>query len=99
MTYEIALVTILAAVLAGTSWNGLAIWQKWRQGDNAKVDWKRVRKNVIIGAVLGIIAYGLQVSAGDTTVVIDSIESLVIAVIGFFPLVVIADKIFTKKNK
>jgi len=97
MTYEVAFVTIAAFVLAGISWNTLGIWQKWRNGaSDASIDWIRVRKNVIIGIVLGIIAYGVKVSSGEPGVVVASVDDFVGTVITAFPLVVIADKIFNK---
>ena len=102
MTYEIALVTIGAFVLAGVSWNTLGIWQKWRDNKDATVNWDRVRKNVVIGAVLGIIGYGVQVGAAapDATVkAISSVPEFVGLVLAAFPLIVVADKIFNKKRK
>jgi len=100
MTYEIvALTTIAAAIVAGISWNTLGIWTKWREDEDSSIEWSRVKKNVIIGAIIGIIAYGIQIQAGDPSVVIASINAFVIAVVGFFPLVVVADKIFNKKSE
>ena len=102
MTNEVALVTIAAFALAGVSWNTLGIWQKWRNADNAKIDWKRVRKNVIIGVVLGVIAYGVKISAidaSDTPVLVASVNDFILTIIAAFPLVVVADKIFNKKQK
>ena len=100
MTYEIALVTICAFILAGVSWNTLGIWQKWRNADkDSKIDFERVRKNVNIGAILGIIAYGVQVGAAteDTvTQLVSSIPEFVGLIVAAFPLIVIADKIFNK---
>lgn len=102
MTYEIALVTIGAFILAGISWNTLGIWQKWRNADkDSKIDFQRVRKNVIIGAVLGIIAYGVQVGAATEDAVIqlvNTIPEFVGLVLAAFPLIVVADKIFNKKK-
>ena len=100
MTIEIvALTTIAAAIIAGISWNTLGIWTKWREDEDSAIEWSRVRKNVIIGAIIGAIAYGVQIQAGDSAVVIASINGFVMAVIGFFPLVVVADKIFAKKSE
>ena len=99
MTYEIiALTTIAAAILAGISWNTLGIWTKWREDQDSTIEWSRVKKNVIIGAIIGAIAYGIQIQAGDPEVAIGSINGFVMAVVGFFPLIVVADKIFNKKS-
>ena len=104
MTYEIiALTTIVAFVLAGVSWNTLGIWQKWRGGVSSKVDWDRVKKNVIIGIVLGVIAYGIKVSqtgdGSDVPIVLASIDDFVLTITAAFPLVILADKIFNRKKK
>lgn len=102
MTYEIALVTIAAFVLAGVSWNTLGIWQKWRDAaSDSKIDLVRVRKNVIIGAVLGIIAYGVQVGTAvpDAAVqLVNTIPEFAGMVMAAFPLIVVADKIFNRKK-
>ena len=77
-------------------------WQKWRNADNSKIDWKRVRKNVIIGIVLGIIAYGVKISVGDasdTGIIVVSVNDFMTTIIAAFPLVVVADKIFNRKTK
>jgi len=93
----IAFVTICAAVLAGISWNTLGIWQVYRDSGIKAVDWLKVRKNVIIGTVLGIIGYGVALSGNIGLVEITSLDSFIAVVIAFFPLIVIADKIFTRK--
>lgn len=98
MTYEIALYTVLAAVVAGISWNTLGVWQKWRNSEDSEIDWDRVKKNVIIGAILGIIAYSVQISGGIEASIALTIEGFIIAVVGFFPLIVVADKIFNRKK-
>ena len=99
MTYEIALITIGAAILAGVAWNTLGIWQRWREGaDDSSPDWSKVKKNVIIGTILGVIAYGVAVSQGSSLPIIVDVNTFALAVIAFFPLVVVADKIFTRKR-
>lgn len=101
MTYEIALTTIAAFILAGISWNTLGVWQKWRNGDDASIQWDRVKKNVIIGAVLGIIGYGVLASTQSPDTVargISTIPDFAIAVVAAFPLIVVADKIFNRKK-
>ena len=101
MTYELELALIAsigAAVLAGISWNTLGIWQKYRDDAKAKVDWAKVQKNVLIGAVLGIIAFAVSLSDAGTAIAITGVESFIGATIAFFPLIIIAEKIFTKKK-
>ena len=99
MTFEIAiaLATIGAAVLAGISWNTLGIWQVYRVQGLSAVDWLKVRKNVIIGAILGIIGYGASLSDVLPLPVIVDLNTFVLAVIAFFPAIVIAERIFTRK--
>lgn len=98
MTYEIALVIIAAYIIAGISWNTLGIWQKWRSGDTVKIDLNKVKKNVIIGAVLGVIAYGVQISAAVTITAVTGVDSFIAVVIAAFPLIVVADRIFSKSK-
>jgi len=96
---ELALIaSIGAAVLAGISWNTLGIWQKYRADEKAKVDWGKVQKNVVIGAVLGIIAFGVGLTDVLPIPIITGLGSFIGATIAFFPLIVIAEKIFTKKG-
>jgi len=100
MSFEIAvaLATLGAAVLAGISWNTLGIWQVYRDRGFVAVDWLKVRKNVVIGTILGVIGYGASLSDAVAIPMIWNLESFVIAVIAFFPLIVVAEKIFTKKQ-
>jgi len=100
MTFEIAiaLATIGAAVLAGISWNTIGIWQVYRDGGLAAVDWLKVRKNVIIGIILGVIGYGVSLTGSIPIPAIVDLNSFILAVIAFFPLVVVAERIFTKKR-
>jgi len=99
MTFEIAiaLATLGAAVLAGISWNTLGIWQVYRDKGLVAVDWLKVRKNVIIGVILGVIGYGASLSEAIQIPGITDLNSFILAVIAFFPLIVVAEKIFTKK--
>jgi len=101
MSFEIAiaLATLGSAVLAGISWNTLGIWQVYRDKGLLAVDWLKVRKNVIIGIILGVIGYGVSLTDALAIPVIWNFESFILAVVAFFPLVVIAEKIFTNKSK
>jgi len=96
--FGIALATIGAAVLAGISWNTLGIWQVYRDKGLAAVDWLKVRKNVIIGVILGIIGYGASLSGAIDIPGITDFNTFILAVIAFFPLIVVAERIFTKKR-
>jgi len=100
MSFEIAiaLATVGAAVLAGIAWNTLGIWQVYRERGIAAVDWLKVRKNVIIGVILGIIGYGASLADAIQIPVIWNFESFILGVIAFFPLIIVAEKIFTKKT-
>ena len=93
----IALATIGAAVLAGISWNTLGIWQVYRDKGFQAVDWLKVRKNVIIGMVLGIIGYGASLSGTIALPVISDLNTFILAVIAFFPAIIVAERIFTRK--
>ena len=94
----IALATIGSAVLAGISWNTIGIWQTYRDQGLKAVDWAKVQKNVIIGVILGVIAYGASLSGSVAVPAIVDFNSFILAVIAFFPLVVVAEKIFTRKR-
>lgn len=99
MVYE-ALGLIGAAVFAGVGYNTLGIWKQYRQGGEAAVDLAKVKRNVIIGAVLGAIGYGLSLSEGVNIPSVTSIETFGAAVVAFFPLIVIAEGVFANhENK
>lgn len=101
MSFEIAiaLATLGSAVLAGISWNTLGIWQVYRDKGFVAVDWLKVRKNVVIGIILGVIGYGVSLTDTVAIPVIWNFDSFILAVIAFFPLVIIAEKIFATKAK
>ena len=100
MSFEIAiaLATIGAAVLAGISWNTLGIWQVYRDKGFDAVDWLKVRKNVIIGVILGVIGYGASLSGAIEIPAVSDFNSFILTVIAFFPLIVVAERIFTNKK-
>ena len=100
MSFEIliALTTLGAAVLAAISWNTIGIWQVYRAGGIAAIDKLKVRKNVIIGIILGVIAYGASLTGSIVIPTIVDFNSFILAVIAFFPLVVVAERIFTRKR-
>jgi len=94
MVYE-AIALIGAAVTAGISYNTLGIWKRYREGGDAAIDWAKVKKNVIIGSVLGVIGWGVSLTKQLPIPEVASVDSFALAVIGFFPLIVVADAIFT----
>jgi len=96
--FAVALATIGAAILAGVAWNTLGIWQVYRETGIKAVDWLKVRKNVVIGTILGVIAYGVVLGGRASIGAITSFDTFIAAVIAFFPLIIIAEKIFTKKT-
>ncbi len=100
MVYE-ALATIGAALIAGVSFNTLGIWKKYRELGEKAIDWAKVKKNVIIGSVLGVIAYGVSLADKENNIIpaINDLETFVLAVIAFFPAIVIADAIFANHGK
>ena len=88
---------IAAAVLAGISWSTVGVFSRYKSGLDAKVDWLKTRKNVIIGAVLGVVGWGLGVLDKVGIPAITTPEAFVGALVAYFPLVILADKLFTKR--
>lgn len=101
MTSELAFVLpAVAGVTAGLVWSLLGLWSKWRSGsDDATVDYKKLRKNVIVGAGTGIAAYLVGIAGGTDVGAINSFDTFVIGVGAYFPLVVAADKLLVKKEE
>lgn len=90
---------IAAAILAGISWSTVGVFSLYKNGLDSTINWLKVRKNVIIGTVLGIVGWGLGVVDKVGIPAINSPEAFIVAVAAYFPLVVLADKLFTKKEK
>lgn len=93
-----ALVILGAAVTAGILWNTLGVWQKYKEKGIKAIKWAKVRKNVVIGVVLGVIGYALTVSDAIPVPAITGLNTFILAVIAFFPFVVIAERVFTRKE-
>ena len=94
-----ALIILAASVSAGVLWNTLGIWQKYKETGAKGIDWLKVRKNTIIGVALGVIGYALTLSDAVTIPEIQGLNSFILAVIAFFPFVVIAERVFTRKQE
>jgi len=99
MSAEIALLSIAAAISAGVGWNTVGIWRAYRENKAHSIDWKKFRKNCIIGTIVGAIGYGISLSTPDPITVTFTIESFVTAVGAYFPIIVLAERIFTNSNK
>lgn len=99
MTAELAVLTIFTAVLAGVSWNTIGIWRAYRENQTHSIDGKKFLRNAIIGAIIGIIAYGLSLVSANPITITPTIEGFFFAIAGFFPIVVIAERIFLNSNK
>lgn len=89
---------IAAAVIAGIGWNTVGIFSRWRSGIEAAIDWSKVKRNAIIGAVLGVVGWALGSIDAVAIPSITGPETFVAAIAAYFPLIVLADKIFTPKE-
>jgi len=98
MVVEI-LAPVGAAILAGIGWSTLGIWNKWRNNEDAQIDYTKVRKNVIIGSGIGVVTYGYALSTGDANPIIGTFQDFVLATAAYFPLVVIVDKILNRNEE
>ena len=87
-----------AAILAGIGWSTLGIFNKWRSNQGAEIDYSKLKKNVAIGAGLGIVTFGYAVSQGETSV-INTLNDFILATSAYFPLVVIVDKILNRTQE
>lgn len=92
------LAPISAAIASAIGWNVIGVWEKWRNDEEASVDWKKVRKNVIIGSGLGVATFGYAVATGQPEPIINSAQTWFAAVCVYFPLVVIVEKLLGKKK-
>ena len=87
-----------AAIIAGISWSTLGIFNKWRSGKDSTIDAKKLRKNVVIGIILGAATMGYGVYTGEASSLITTANGFITAVAAYFPTVVIVDKLFNKKE-
>ena len=87
---------ILAFVLAGLVWNNLGFLSAWRKYKDTP-DWtgfetKKLRDDLILGLILGVGAYLLNVYNGEL-VSITSLQSFLSVVVAGFGTVALVDKL------
>ncbi len=97
--FENIVLPVLAAVAAGLGWSTVGIWSKWRSGGDAEIDTKKLRKNVIVGAVVGFVSWGYLIAQGNTSPLITDIPTLIAAIMIYFPIIVIVDKLLVKADE
>ncbi len=97
MFEDIAL-PVIAAVLAGLGWSTVGIWSRWRSGIDAQIDLGKLKKNIIIGTVVGAATWGYTVSQGDVAPIIGTVETFVAAIGAYFPIIVVVDKLLVRKD-
>jgi len=90
---------VVSAVLAGLGWSLVGIWAKWRSGKVVDIDLGKTKKNVIIGIVVGAVAYGYASVYGDVTPVITSAQALFTAIASYFPIVILVDKLLIRHGE
>ena len=96
--FENIALPVMAAVLAGLGWSTVGIWSRWRSGIDAEIDLGKLKKNVIIGAVTGVITWGYTIAQGDTSVLLSTVPAFVAAIGTYFPIIVIVDKLLIRKD-
>ena len=87
---------VVSAVLAGLAWSTVGIWAKWRSGKTVDIDLGKLKKNVIVGAVIGAVAYGYTSVSGDTNLVITTTQAFFASIAAYFPIVILVDKLLVK---
>ncbi len=97
--FEEIVLPVLAAVAAGLGWSTVGIWSKWRSGGEAEVDYGKLKKNIIVGAVVGAVSWGYVIAQGDVSPIITSVETLIAAIMIYFPIIVIVDKLLVKADE
>ena len=99
--FENIALPVMAAVLAGLGWSTVGIWSRWRSGIDAEIDLGKLKKNVIIGAVTGIVTWGYtvaQATQGDVAPLLNTVPAFIAAVAAYFPIIVIVDKLLIRKE-
>jgi len=97
--FENIALPVMAAVLAGLGWSTVGIWSRWRSGIDAEIDLGKLKKNVIIGAVVGVVSWGYLIAQGDVAPAIASIEAFIAAIALYFPIIVVVDKLLIRKEE
>jgi len=96
--FEEIVLPVIAAVLAGLGWSTVGIWSRWRSGIEAQVDLGKLKKNIVIGTVIGIVTWGYSVAQGDIMPILGTVELFIGAVAAYFPIIVIVDKLLIRKD-
>ena len=98
---ETFILPILAAIVAGIAWNSFGIYTNWRATGSLDIDQKKLAKNIIIGIIVGIVAYGFQVSTSDADdiIAITTPNLFFAAVAAWFPIIIIVEKLFASRAK
>ena len=99
--FENIVLPVIAAVLAGLGWSTVGIWSKWRSGKDVEIDTGKLKKNIIIGSVIGGLSWAYTVATaveGDVAPLINTVPTFIAAIVGFFPVVVIVDKLLVRKE-
>jgi len=87
---------VVSAVLAGLGWSTVGIWAKWRSGKTVEIDLGKLKKNVIVGAVVGVVAYAYASTSGDVSPVITTAQGMFLAIASYFPVIILVDKLLVK---
>lgn len=97
--FEEILLPVIAAVLAGLGWSTVGIWSKWRSGNSISIDTGKLKKNIIVGVVIGAVTWGYTISQGDTVPLITTAEMFIAAIVAYFPIIVVVDKLLVRKDE
>jgi len=97
--FENIVLPVLAAVAAGLGWSTVGIWSKWRSGGEAEIDYGKLKKNIIVGAVVGFVSWGYLIAQGNMSPIITDVASLIAAIMIYFPIIVIVDKLLVKADE
>ena len=96
---ETFLLPILAAVTAGVAWNSFGIYSNWKKTGSLEINGKKLLKNIIIGIVVGIVAYGFQVTTDETAIIAISTGNMFFAAVGaWFPIIIVVEKLFLRRQ-
>jgi hypothetical protein len=91
------LAPVTAAIIAGLGWSTLGIWNHWRNNEDSTIDFKKLRKNIIIGAGIGVVTWGYGAVNGQGTEIINTLPQFATAIAAYFPIVVVVDKILNRE--
>ena len=90
---------VLAGVAAGLTWSLLGIWSKYKSSGFEGIDISKLKKNIVVGAGTGVATWVYSTLAGDITPVITSVTTFILVAGSYFPLVVVVDKLLTRKEE